>query len=61
MTHHHKSNQAVEGDPGSHSHGRGMPRRPDQEQLERRTVRDREEVRLLQDREELDEISPGAY
>lgn len=40
MAHHHKSNQAVEGDPDS-GHGRGLPRRPDEEELAERTVQDR--------------------
>jgi hypothetical protein len=40
MAHHHKSNQAVEGDPDS-GHGRGLPRRPDEEELAERIVRDR--------------------
>ncbi|MFJ5228511.1 hypothetical protein ACIQBJ_01315 [Kitasatospora sp. NPDC088391] len=42
---HHKSNQSVEGDPDT-GHGRGMPRRPDEEELEERTEEDREEVGL---------------
>lgn len=43
MAHHHKSNRAVEGDPDN-GHGRGMPRRPDEEMLQERTVREREET-----------------
>lgn len=44
---HHKSNQAVEGEAGSRrAHDRGMPRRPDAEELARRTMRDREEAGL---------------
>ncbi|MEV7603617.1 hypothetical protein AB0O91_40230 [Kitasatospora sp. NPDC089797] len=42
---HHKSNRAVEGDPDT-GHGRGLPRRPDEEELEERTEEDREEVGL---------------
>ncbi|WP_042421292.1 hypothetical protein [Streptacidiphilus anmyonensis] len=42
---HHKSNKAVEGDPDT-GHGGGLPRRPDEEELEERTELDREEVGL---------------
>ncbi|MFI1471306.1 hypothetical protein [Streptomyces wuyuanensis] len=42
---HHKPNRAVEGDP-DHGHSRGMPRRPDEDGLAQRTVRDREEAGL---------------
>ncbi len=42
---HHKSNKAVEGDEGT-GHGRGMPRRPDEDQLEERTEQDRAEAGL---------------
>ncbi|MFD4985128.1 hypothetical protein ACFWMQ_02825 [Streptomyces sp. NPDC058372] len=45
MAHHHKPNRAVEG-ASDRDHGRGMPRRPDGEQLEQRTVRDREAAGL---------------
>ncbi|MGW1893348.1 hypothetical protein ACWCP6_24335 [Streptomyces sp. NPDC002004] len=45
MAHHHKPNRAVEGD-AYYGHGRGMPRRPDPEELELRTMRDREAVGL---------------
>lgn len=45
MAHHHKPNRAVEGDPLA-AHGRGMPRRPDEGELERRTLRDRREMGL---------------
>ncbi|AJE87569.1 MULTISPECIES: hypothetical protein [Streptomyces] len=45
MAHHHKPNQAVEGDP-EYGHGRGMPRRPDQEELDQRTARERAEAGL---------------
>jgi hypothetical protein len=45
---HHKSNKAVEGDEGT-GHGRGMPRRPDVEQLRRRTEQDRAEAGLAPD------------
>ncbi|SHN02385.1 hypothetical protein [Actinacidiphila paucisporea] len=43
--HHHKSNKAVEGDPYS-GHSRGMPERPDDEELRERAEEDREEVGL---------------
>ncbi|WUH89056.1 hypothetical protein OG900_02195 [Streptomyces sp. NBC_00433] len=46
--HHHKSNKAVEGDPDS-GHSRGMPGRPDDEELRERTEEDREEVGLPPD------------
>ncbi|WP_405666155.1 hypothetical protein OG379_30315 [Streptomyces sp. NBC_01166] len=49
MTHHHKSNGAVEGDPDS-GHGRGMPRRPDKEELEERVEEDRRQVHRTADR-----------
>jgi hypothetical protein len=42
---HHKSNKAVEGDPDT-GHGGGLPRRPDEDELEERTELDREEVGL---------------
>ncbi|MEV6612729.1 hypothetical protein AB0N31_02290 [Streptomyces sp. NPDC051051] len=42
---HHKSNRAVEGDPYS-GHGGGLPRRPDEEELARRTTLDRQEAGL---------------
>ncbi|MEG3630815.1 hypothetical protein [Streptomyces poriticola] len=45
MAHHHKSNQAVEGDPDT-GHGRGMPRRPNQDELAARTARERQEAGL---------------
>ncbi|MFD9002642.1 hypothetical protein ACFV0T_16935 [Streptomyces sp. NPDC059582] len=45
MGHHHKSNRAVEGNP-DYGRGRGMPLRPDQDELERRTERDRRDVDL---------------
>ncbi|MFJ9346463.1 hypothetical protein [Streptomyces sp. NPDC101237] len=48
MVHHHKANRQVEGDPDS-DHGRGMPRRPDETQLERRTEEDRRDVGLPAD------------
>ncbi|MEU1278644.1 hypothetical protein [Streptomyces sp. NPDC005805] len=48
MAHHHKPNRAVEGDPLG-GHGRGMPRRPDEDELERRTLRDRREMGLPAD------------
>lgn len=43
--HHHKSNAAVEGDPDT-GHGRGMPKRPDEDELEARTELDRLEAGL---------------
>jgi hypothetical protein len=43
--HHHKANKAVEGDPDT-GHRGGMPRRPDDEELEERTMEDREEMGL---------------
>lgn len=43
MAHHHKSNTAVEGDPDT-GHSRGMPERPDQDELQQRTEADRQEV-----------------
>ncbi|MEU3983256.1 hypothetical protein AB0F77_24745 [Streptomyces sp. NPDC026672] len=43
--HHHKSNSAVEGDP-DHGHSRGMPRRPDDDELARRTAYARREAGL---------------
>ncbi|MCL2550560.1 MAG: hypothetical protein FWE15_29560 [Actinomycetia bacterium] len=46
--HHHKSNKAVEGDPDT-GHRGGMPRRPDDEELEERTMEDREDVGLAPD------------
>ncbi|MEU3030615.1 hypothetical protein ACPCBC_29865 [Streptomyces incarnatus] len=42
--HHHKSNEQVEGDPDT-GHGRGMPRRPDEAELARRTREDRRDVK----------------
>ncbi|MFB7470691.1 hypothetical protein [Kitasatospora sp. NPDC056184] len=51
---HHKSNKDVEGDPDT-GHGRGLPRRPDEAELEERTEEDREEVGLAADGEEADE------
>jgi hypothetical protein len=45
MAHHHKSNKAVEGNPYD-EHGRGMPRRPDADGLERRVEADRQELGL---------------
>jgi hypothetical protein len=40
---HHKSNKAVEGNPGT-GHGGGLPRRPDEDDLEARTEEDRAEA-----------------
>ncbi|WP_460365145.1 hypothetical protein [Actinocorallia lasiicapitis] len=40
MAHHHKSNKQVEGDPDT-GHSRGMPLRPDEEELVERTQVDR--------------------
>ncbi len=45
MSHHHKSNSNVEGNPET-GHGRGLPRRPDDRELEERTDLDRTEVGL---------------
>ncbi|MFF4172287.1 hypothetical protein [Streptomyces sp. NPDC001744] len=45
MAPHHKSNGEVEGDPDS-GHGRGMPRRPDEQELDERLEEDREEAGL---------------
>lgn len=45
---HHKSNKAVEGDPGT-GHGRGMPERPDEAELEALTEEDRKGVGLPAD------------
>ncbi|MBF9068817.1 hypothetical protein [Streptacidiphilus fuscans] len=45
MAHHHKSNKTVEGNPDT-GHGGGLPRRPDEDELEERTEVDREEVGL---------------
>lgn len=45
MSGHHKSNKEVEGNPDT-AHGRGMPVRPDAEQLERRTREDERAVGL---------------
>ncbi len=42
---HHKSNKAVEGETDT-GHGRGMPRRPDDDQLEERTEEDRAQAGL---------------
>ncbi|MFE5894703.1 hypothetical protein [Streptomyces sp. NPDC056468] len=43
--HHHKSNKAVEGD-WEHGHNRGMPRRPDEDELALLTVHERREAGL---------------
>ena len=45
MVHHHKPNREVGGGP-DRDHGRGLPRRPDAERLERRTEQDRRAVGL---------------
>ncbi|MFC8175035.1 hypothetical protein ACFUJ0_31455 [Streptomyces sp. NPDC057242] len=45
MAPHHKSNEEVEGDPDT-GHGRGLPRRPDEKELDERLEEDREEVGL---------------
>jgi hypothetical protein len=45
MSHHHKTNTAVEGNPDS-GHGRGLPRRPDDSELEQRTDLDRVQAGL---------------
>ncbi|MFF8563335.1 hypothetical protein ACIQWY_03240 [Streptomyces albidoflavus] len=56
MAHHHKPNRVVEGD-SDRDHGRGMPRRPDEDKLERRTVRDREAAGLPGDAPESSEAA----
>ncbi|MEW1866181.1 hypothetical protein AB0399_38395 [Streptomyces sp. NPDC088194] len=48
MAHHHKSNKAVEGNPET-GHGRGMPERPDEAELQEQTEEDRREVGLPAD------------
>ena len=53
---HHKSNKAVEGNPDS-GHGGGLPRRPDEEELDERTEEDRELVGL--DPEDADVATDG--
>ncbi|MFD9347846.1 hypothetical protein ACFWCO_04135 [Streptomyces diastaticus] len=45
MAHHHKTNQEV-GGASDRDRGRGMPRRPDEDRLERRTVSEREAAGL---------------
>ncbi|MFD4789546.1 hypothetical protein ACFWN1_21300 [Streptomyces sp. NPDC058459] len=45
MAHHHKSNKDVEGDP-DRGHGRGLPRRPDEPQLQERAQEDRRDAGL---------------
>lgn len=45
MSHHHKSNKAVEGNPDT-GHGGGLPRRPDDEELQDRTEEEREQADL---------------
>ncbi|RKE23532.1 hypothetical protein [Streptomyces sp. TLI_171] len=42
---HHKSNKQVEGNPDT-GHGGGLPRHPDDDELEERTELDREEAGL---------------
>ncbi|QMU67420.1 hypothetical protein [Streptacidiphilus sp. P02-A3a] len=42
---HHKSNKAVEGNPDT-GHGGGLPRRPDERDLEERTEEERAEAGL---------------
>jgi len=56
---HHKSNKDVEGDPDT-GHGRGLPRRPDEEEMEERTEEDREEAGLPPDPDSTDDANPGA-
>ncbi|WP_411108880.1 hypothetical protein [Streptomyces sp. c-19] len=51
--HHHESNEQVEGDPDT-GHSRGMPRRPDEDELEERLEEDREEVSLPPDPDDSD-------
>ncbi|WP_173861673.1 hypothetical protein [Streptomyces aureus] len=50
MAPHHKSNKQVEGDPDT-GHSRGMPRRPDEDELAARLEEDREEAGLPPDSE----------
>ncbi|WP_329034409.1 hypothetical protein OHT61_01840 [Streptomyces sp. NBC_00178] len=45
MVHHHKSNKEVEGDPDN-GHSRGMPRRPNDQELDERLAEDRKEMGL---------------
>ncbi|MFM9372941.1 hypothetical protein [Streptomyces sp. Da 82-17] len=45
---HHKTNREVEGNPDTR-HGGGMPRRPDEVELERRTQEDRRDLGLNPD------------
>ncbi|MFB7380436.1 hypothetical protein ACFC26_25290 [Kitasatospora purpeofusca] len=55
---HHKSNKDVEGDPDT-GHSRGLPKRPDEAELEELTKEDREEVGLPADGEEGEEREEG--
>ncbi|ROQ66991.1 hypothetical protein EDD93_1409 [Streptomyces sp. 840.1] len=60
MAHHHKANRTVEGDP-DHGHGRGMPRRPDEGEMRKRTARDQEEAgRSAEHTESPDEVYRAA-
>lgn len=45
MAPHHKSNRAVEGNPDQ-GHSRGMPRRPNDDEIAERTARERREAGL---------------
>lgn len=56
---HHKSNKAVEGDPDT-GHGGGLPRRPDEDELEERTEGDREAVGLPPERSPEDDADQYA-
>ncbi|MFG2630872.1 hypothetical protein [Streptomyces sp. NPDC048473] len=51
MAHHHKTNRAVEGNPDD-GHGRGIPLRPDEEELKERTEEDRRDVGLPEKKQE---------
>ncbi|MEU6405780.1 hypothetical protein [Streptomyces sp. NPDC046985] len=58
---HHKSNQEVEGNP-EFGHGRGLPLRPDQEELRVRTEVDRQEAGLTpSDAPSAQQIDETAY
>lgn len=51
MPHHHKTNAEVEGNPDS-GHGRGLPKRPDETELDERTDLDRIEAGLPAEEDE---------
>ncbi|WP_329455971.1 hypothetical protein [Streptomyces sp. NBC_01497] len=58
MAHHHKSNKAVEGNADS-EHGRGMPRRPDEDAMAERVEEDRQDVGLPGDGRVPSSSEPG--